>query len=265
MNLRHRLGLALLLLLGGALLAAPAGGAAARFPALTGRVVDNAGLYGPEEEQLLTQALADFEAATTNQFVVATVDSVGDDDIDLYAAELAHYWKLGRADKDNGALLLVALSDRKVAIAVGYGLEERLTDGICGEIIRGRITPYFKSQEYFEGTKAGLAAMMARAEPGYQPAFAAGLAPAPAAREKRRDGSFIPAMVVAIIIFSILGSTGSKGRSRRYWRGRGISTFGGGFFGGGFGGGGFSGGGGGGRGFSGGGGGFGGGGASGGW
>ncbi|MGE5541408.1 MAG: TPM domain-containing protein, partial [Bacillota bacterium] len=136
------------------LLAAPVLGAERDFPALTGRVVDRADLFTQEEEDELTRVLADLEAATTHQFVVATIQSVGDDEIKMYAAELGHYWRLGQKGKDNGALLLVAIRDRQVAIQVGYGLEPVLTDGQSGEIIQEQILPFFRRGDYFGGVKA---------------------------------------------------------------------------------------------------------------
>lgn len=227
----------------------------ADYPALTGRVVDNARLFNPEEAAELTRILEDYERATTNQFVVATVDTVGGDDIDLYANELGHYWGLGRQDADNGALILIAYRDRQVAIAVGYGMESILTDGTCGEIIRQRILPFFKEGRFYDGVLSGLAGMMAKASPEYSPSFAA---PQPAKAPADNEDIPIAAIVILFVIFSILGSFGNRGWSRRYWGRRGFSI-GGGFWGGGFGGGSRGGG------FRGGGGGFGGGGASGSW
>ncbi|MCL6614097.1 MAG: TPM domain-containing protein, partial [Firmicutes bacterium] len=127
------------------------------FPALSGRVVDEADLFSPAEEEELSRVLEEFEAATTNQFVVVTLPSLGGAEIKQYAAELGHYWGLGQKGKDNGAVLLVAVDDHKVTIQAGYGLEEKLTDGTCGEIIREEITPFFKEGDYYAGVRAGLA------------------------------------------------------------------------------------------------------------
>ncbi|MGE5551621.1 MAG: TPM domain-containing protein [Bacteroidota bacterium] len=247
--------MALLLLI--ALSASPALGA--DFPALTGRVVDNADLFSEEEEAEMAQVLADLEAASTDQIVVATIDSTGGQEISMYGTDLFNQWKLGQKGKDNGALLLIAVSDRQAWITTGYGIEDRLTDARCGDIYRAYIQPFFKEGRYFEGTKAALAQMMAFAAPEFRPAFRTGL-PQPAT--SGNESASVPFIVILFIIFWILGSIGSRGRSRRYWSRRGFSS-GGGFWGGGFGGGGgFSGGGGG---FSGGGGRSGGGGAGGGW
>ena len=237
------------------LLAVPAFAAGSNLPALTGRVVDNAGLFTPDQATEMTQALADFETATTDQIVVATVDSTDGQDIAEYGTDLFNSWKLGQTGKDNGALLLIAVNDRKAWITTGYGIEDRLTDARCGDIYRGYIKPFFQQGQYFEGIKSALAQMMAYAAPDYQTTFGTVAAP-PTQTGSRGDGTPPLAVIILFIIFAILGSIGSRGRSRRYWGRRGFST------GGGFGGGGFGGGGGG---FSGGGGSSGGGGAGGGW
>ena len=88
--------------LGSLLLAAPVFGAAQRLPALTGRVVDNADLFTQEEEEEMTQALADLEAASTDQIVVATIDNTGGQDISMYATDLFNQWKLGQKGKIMG-------------------------------------------------------------------------------------------------------------------------------------------------------------------
>ncbi|NLG85113.1 MAG: TPM domain-containing protein, partial [Firmicutes bacterium] len=138
-------GLALLLLLAGQALGREG------FPPLTGRGVDEADLFTPAEEEELDRILAEFEAATTNQFVVVALRTLGGDDIKQYAAELGHHWGIGQKGKDNGAILLIAVDDREVAIQVGYGLEEKLTDGTCGDIIREKIIPFFKEGDYYTG------------------------------------------------------------------------------------------------------------------
>jgi len=233
--------------------------------------MDTVSLFREEQQVELTQALADFESATTNQFVVMTIRSSEiRGNIDLHGAELGEYWRLGQKDRHNGAVMLIAVDGNKVhgkaSIQVGYGLEENLPDGVCGEIVREKMAPFFKKGNYYAGVKSGLAAMMAAVAPDYRSAFLTGTSGAPVRVERReRDISLAPLAILLFFIFSVLGSLGSRSRGRRYWGRRGFSSFGGGFFGGGFGGGGGFSGGGGGGGFSGGGGSFGGGGASGGW
>ena len=65
--------------------------------------------------------------------VVATVPSLSGLTVEDYANRLYRHWALGQKDKNNGALLLVAPSERKVRIEVGYGLEGALTDALTDE------------------------------------------------------------------------------------------------------------------------------------
>jgi uncharacterized protein len=97
--------------------------AALDFPRLTGRVVDEAGILDSGVRASLTQKLADHEARSTDQVVIATVRSLQGESIENYANLLFRRWGLGQRDKNNGVLLLVAPSERKVRIEVGYGLE----------------------------------------------------------------------------------------------------------------------------------------------
>lgn len=131
------------------------------FPELTGRVVDQAGILRPEDRLALDQKLKAHEEKTSDQVVVATVRSLEGVPIEDYANRLYRAWKLGTKDKNNGALLLVAPSDRKVRIEVGYGVEGALTDALTGIIIRTAIAPRFKVGDFAGGINAGIDGMLA--------------------------------------------------------------------------------------------------------
>jgi uncharacterized protein len=134
--------------------AAPA--TAQDFPRLTGRVVDQAGVLDAPVRAALEQQLADLEAKTTDQLVVATVRSLEGTTIEDYANRLGRQWKLGQKDKNNGVLLLVAPGDRKVRIEVGYGLEGALTDAVSKYIISESIVPHFRSNDMAGGIARGV-------------------------------------------------------------------------------------------------------------
>jgi hypothetical protein len=109
---------------------------AADFPALTGRIVDQANIISPETKSALEPKPADLEAKSGIQLVVATVASLGGQEIEPYANQLFRTWKLGEKAKNNGVLLLVAPNERRVRIEVGYGLEGTcsISSG-CGAIV----------------------------------------------------------------------------------------------------------------------------------
>ncbi|TIY03453.1 MAG: YgcG family protein, partial [Mesorhizobium sp.] len=124
---------------------------AAELPVLTGRVVDNADIIDAATEAALTRKLADFEAKSSDQIVVATVPSLDGEEIEPYANRLFRAWKLGQAGEDNGVLLLVANNDRKMRIEVGYGLEGTLTDLHTRLIIENDMVPAFRAGDFSGG------------------------------------------------------------------------------------------------------------------
>jgi uncharacterized protein len=129
---------------------------AAKFPDLTGRVVDDANVIAPQARAALDAKLKDLEDKSGIQLVVATVPSLDDQDVESYANGLFRAWKLGQKQKNNGVLLLVAPHERKVRIEVGYGLEGTLTDAISKLIITNAIVPRFKANDYAGGIDRGV-------------------------------------------------------------------------------------------------------------
>jgi len=130
------------------------------YPALTGRVVDQAGLLGLEEESRLTEASVELERRTTDQLVIVTVQSLNGRPIEEFARTLGNHWGIGQKDRDNGVLLVVAPNERRVRIATGYGLESILTGARAGEIIQRDLLPAFRESKWSEGISAGAQAII---------------------------------------------------------------------------------------------------------
>jgi uncharacterized protein len=130
--------------------------AAPSFPALSGRVVDQANVIPPATRVDLDLKLAELEMKSGIQLVVATVSSLDGEEIEPYANALFRNWKLGQKDKNNGVLLLIAPKDRRVRIEVGYGLEGTLTDALSKVIITNAIAPRFKAGDFGDGVSRGV-------------------------------------------------------------------------------------------------------------
>jgi uncharacterized protein len=126
------------------------------FPALTGRVVDDAGILDQATRAKLEQKLADFETKTTGQLVVVTLKSLQGTSIADYGYQLGRYWQIGQKEKNTGAVLIVAPNERKVRIEVGYGLEGSLTDAVSKLIIENSITPRFRAGDFAGGISRGV-------------------------------------------------------------------------------------------------------------
>jgi uncharacterized protein len=123
-------------------------------------VVDNAEILSQATRDSVSAQLKAHEERTTNQIAVLTVKSLEDESVEGYALQVFETWKLGQKGKDNGVLVLVAPSDRRMRIEVGYGLEGTLTDAIAARIIRDRMTPRFKANDFDGGVRDGVAAIV---------------------------------------------------------------------------------------------------------
>ncbi len=128
----------------------------AAFPRPSGHVNDFAAVLTADDRAYLENFLRTLERDTSAEVVVVTVTSLDGLSIEDYAVRLFAEWGIGDQAKDNGVLLLVAPSERRVRIEVGYGLEGSLPDGLAGEIIRTAILPEFREGNLRRGIGRGL-------------------------------------------------------------------------------------------------------------
>jgi len=223
-------------------------------------VNDLADVLTDEQEKMLERKLVAYDDSTSNQVVVITVKTLGDNPIEEYSLKILRDWGIGNKNTNNGVLILASIEDRQIRIETGYGLEGAIPDITASQIIRNDIAPAFRSSDYYEGFDKATTSIIAAAAGEYKAPEGYGN------RGKSRKipvGTIVFLIVLLIIIFSRRGGGGGGFMSRRGFGPVFFPGMGGGFGGGG-GGGGWSGGGGGGFGGFGGGGG-GGGGASGSW
>jgi uncharacterized protein len=129
---------------------------------LAGRVTDAAHILSSEQKAKLSAKLQQFERATRHQMVVATVPTLGGRDVADFTRDLSNSWGIGRKGYNDGVVLLVAPNELKVRIAVGYGLEKKLTHVVCQQIIDNAILPRFRRGDLAGGIEAGTDALIAR-------------------------------------------------------------------------------------------------------
>lgn len=166
--------------------------AAVVFPHLSGRVVDEAGILTPTQEQKLTEVLAAHEAVTSNQLIVVTLKDLGQNTIEDYGYKLGREWGIGQKDKNNGVLFIIAPNDRQVRIEVGYGLEGQLTDALSRAIIEKEVLPHFKAGDYAGGIEAGVKVIIAALDGNLEPLG------------KKKNADFILIFVVCIFAVAII-------------------------------------------------------------
>jgi uncharacterized protein len=190
--------------------------AALSFPALTGRVVDDAHIL-PQQAKLAVETKSrELEDKSGIQLVVATVPSLQETDIESYANGLFRYWKLGEAKKNNGVLFLIAPTERKMRIEVGYGLEGTLTDALSKVIIATAVTPKFKTGDYGAGVERGVDAIIEVLS-----GDAAEWQKRVKLRAEGRDefDDIVPLIMVALFLFVFLSMMSNARGGRRAYRG----------------------------------------------
>ena len=216
-------------------------------------VNDLADIIPVGEEANLENKLTAYNDSTSTQIVVIILKTIGDFEISDYAYKIGRKWGVGQKDLDNGIVLLVAVDDRKMFIATGYGTESYITDARASRIYREILTPAFQQNNYYGGIDAATTEMIKYLSGAYDGE--------PMGNSQDKPNIFGLIILIFVILFILSkffrggnGGTTFGGHGPTYWGGGGFGGFGG------------SGGGGGGGGFGGfGGGGFGGGGAGGSW
>ena len=183
-------------------------------------VVDQAQLLNPQQEAELTSKLEVLNTQTGRQFVVATVNDLGGQDIADYSYRLGRHWKLGDEKRDDGIVMVVAPNERKVWIATGYGAEGFLPDILIGRIVRDTILPRFKAGDMPGGIIAGADAVIAQSQ--LPPEEAQKRIEQAGAKSRRQDVEInpIPVIFIVIVFFVIIGSIARAAGGRRY-RGKG--------------------------------------------
>jgi uncharacterized protein len=278
-------------------LSAAAEGDFIAVPKLERRVTDLTATLSAADEARIEARLKAYEQAKGAQIAVLIVDTTKPETAFDYSMRVVDAWNLGRKDIDDGVLLLVAKSDRKLEIRTGRGVQGVLTDAASKRIIAEIIAPKFREGNFAEGIYQGVDKIASVID-------GEALPPPPKQKKASHSSSaesfigiaFLAALFVGPLLRSLLGrfmgaaATGGVTSAAAWWLaggllfpavvggivfivvllmgmmnlGNGRGGHSGGSWGGGFGGGGGSGGGGD-SGFSGGGGGFDGGGASGDW
>ncbi|MBI5415443.1 MAG: TPM domain-containing protein, partial [Candidatus Omnitrophica bacterium] len=133
--------------------------ARAQIPAPQGRVNDFAGVISADYKDKIGSLIDEVEQKTSAEIAVVTRESIAPYGADAYAQMLFDNWKLGKKGRDNGVLILLAVKEREWRIHTGYGVEGILPDGVCGQIGRDYMVPYFKEGKYSEGLYYGAAAV----------------------------------------------------------------------------------------------------------
>jgi uncharacterized protein len=224
------------------LVAIRAAAAPAPMPSPIGLVSDFAGVIDAATEERLTARIKELKQKTGSEIAVVTLPTTQPDPVAERALRLAEAWKPGDPAKDNGVLFLVAVEDRELFIATGYGIEGALPDGLVGEIRDRTIVPKFREGNLAAGIEAGVDRMAAIIAREYNVELTGSPSPDGPTPQRFSNADLVILLIILLVIFGpyLLGSNGPPGaqggmRRRRSWD-VGPPMWGGTFGGGGFGG-----------------------------
>lgn len=199
-------------------------GAHAKLPPRpAGPVYDGAAIIPDATEAQIDAKLRALSKETGKTLVVATVPTLDDMAIEQYAVELYEGWGIGDAEKDEGALILVAPNERRTRIEVGLGSEAVLPDALAGRIIEQQMIPKFKQGDFGGGIDAATDAVITqlKREPNDARAIAAAAERAARQNEGERGGGWGMLLFwLFILFFFILPLVGSFARGGRKYRGK---------------------------------------------
>jgi len=172
---------------------------ALEVPKLEGRVMDLAGIFSSTAAAAMAAESERLEQENGAQLAVLTIPSLEGQPLEDYSIRVVEAWQLGREDRDNGVLILIARDDRKIRIEVGYGLEGVLPDALCGRIIDNAMKPAFRQGDFSGGTQrvVEMISGLIRGDPEASAALPETPANAPEAA---------PFLVMAVVFLTVMGA-----------------------------------------------------------
>lgn len=178
---------------------------AQEFPEKSKRLVnDYTNTLSLDQVKSLEKKLVTYNKETSSEVAIVMINSLEGYDVSDYAVRLAENWGIGKRDKDNGVLILVAMQEHKITIQTGYGMEGVLPDAICRRIIEQEMKPSFKENDYYEGLNNATSAIFK---------FAAGEYTNDNYTGKKRWSVLYLAIILVVIIFALI-----MGRFRRRYQ-----------------------------------------------
>jgi uncharacterized protein len=112
-----------------------------------GYVSDFARVVDPASKADLERYCARLQQTTGVELALVTIPSLEGEPIEDVANLLHRKWGVGKKKTDEGALLLLAIRERRSRLEVGYGLEPILPDGAAGALLR-EMSPALREGHY---------------------------------------------------------------------------------------------------------------------
>ncbi len=132
-----------------------------QIPAHKGYINDLTTTLTEQESAFLDKQLRAFEVQEGVQIVVIVVPSLEGQSLENTSQQIASEWQVGPRGRDSGILMLVAKSEGKAYIDLGYGLDTNITDDMAKKISQDVMDPILAKGRIYKGVTAGISAIFA--------------------------------------------------------------------------------------------------------
>ncbi|PZP50179.1 MAG: hypothetical protein DI598_06180 [Pseudopedobacter saltans] len=140
-------------------------------PVPDGFVNDFENIFTEEENASLDSLIRDFDKKTGIEIAFISFDTSMTvvDSIEALGLKMANVWGVGQKDKNNGVIVGVSSGYGQVKILYGTGIDKLVSSKETNDIIQKHFVPYYEKDQYYEGSLAGLKALMALLQSRYKP------------------------------------------------------------------------------------------------
>jgi uncharacterized protein len=119
-------------------------------------VTDMIDMVDQSTEDRLNALIDAAEKDLSVEIAVVCVDDVDTATPKEFATDLFNAWGIGKADVNNGLLVLMVRDRRRLEMETGYGMESVLTDGWLKSMQEAEMVPRFKKGNFGEGLLVGV-------------------------------------------------------------------------------------------------------------
>jgi uncharacterized protein len=112
-----------------------------------GYVSDFAGVIDAQSRGAIEAYASSVQKATGAELAFVTIKSLQGEPIEDVANDIFHAWGIGKKGEDTGAMVLIAVGDRKSRLEVGGGLGGAVPDGMAG-LLLDDMRPALRQNQY---------------------------------------------------------------------------------------------------------------------
>lgn len=172
-------------------------------PASTQPIVDNANIFSSADKTAISSLTSKIHSETGHELAVLTVLSLSGESIESFSKRVANNWGVGSTKANDGIVLVIAMSERKIRLEVGTGLSSVISDSTATDIVNRTIGPKLHDRDYAGGVTSGFLRIESIFKEGAPPASENQTAPSNPAPIVPIDP--VP-LILIIILFVFLAS-----------------------------------------------------------